>query len=60
MGPIVKSLPSYMKASNHSLESFRAFNSLGETTIIPTMVITSLYTVIPNSEDLQALKYFLD
>ena len=57
MTPIVKSLPSYMKDSNHALEIFRNFNFLGENKIIFTMDITSLYTVIPNNEGLQALKY---
>ena len=52
MTPIVKSLPSYIKDSNHALEIFRNFNF--------TMDITSLYTVIPNNEGLQALKYFFN
>ena len=56
---IVKSLPSYIKDSNHALEIFRTFNFSGENKIIFTMDITSLYTVIPNNEGLHALKYFL-
>ena len=62
MTPIVKSLPSYIyiKDSNHALEIFRTFNFSGENKIIFTMDITSLYTVIPNNEGLQALKYFLN
>ena len=58
MTPIVKSLPSYIKDSNHALEVFRNFNFSGENKIIFTTDITSLYTVIPNNEGLQALKYF--
>ena len=58
MAPIVKSLPSYIKDSQHVLEIFRDFNFLGEDKIIFTMDISSLYTVIPNSEGLQALRYF--
>ena len=60
MTPIVKSLPSYIKDSNHALEIFRTFNFSGENKIIFTMDITSLFTVIPNNEGLQALKYFLN
>ena len=60
MKPIVKSLPSYIKDSNHALEIFRSFNFSGENKILFTMDITSLYTVIPNNEGLQALKYFLN
>ena len=57
MTPIVKSLPLYIKDSNHALEIFRNFNFSGENKIIFTMEITSLYTSIPNNEGLQALKY---
>ena len=60
MTPIVKSLPSYIKDSNHALETFRNFNFSCENKIIFTMDITSLYTVIPNNEGLQALKYFFN
>ena len=60
MTPIIKSLPSYIKDSNHAFEIFRTFNFSGENKIIFTMDITSLYTVIPNNEGLQALKYFLN
>ena len=54
MAPIVKSLPSYIKDSQHALEIFRDFNFLGEDKLIFSMDISSLYTVIPNSE------YFFD
>ena len=60
MTPIVKSLPSFIIDSNHALEIFRNFNFLGENKIIFTMDITSLYTLIPNNEGLQAIKYFFD
>ena len=60
MAPIVKSLPSYIKDSQHALEIFRDFNFLGQDTLIFTMDISSLYTVIPNSEGLLAFKYFFD
>ena len=60
MTPIVKSLPSYIKDSTHALQIFRDFNFSGQDKLIFTMDITSLYTVIPNSEGLQALKHFFD
>ena len=58
MAPIIKTLPSYFKDSQHALEIFRDFSFLGQNKVILTMDITSLYTVIPNG--LQALKHFLD
>ena len=56
MAPIVKSLPSYIKDSQHALEIFRDFNFLGQDKLIFTMDIPSLYTVIPNRKGLLALK----
>ena len=58
MVPIVKSLPSFIKDTNHTLEIFRDFNFSGENKLIFTMDISSLYTVIPNNEGLQALGFF--
>ena len=58
MAPIVKTLPSYIKDSQHALEIFRDFSFLGQNKLIFTMDITSLYTVIPNDEGLRALKHF--
>ena len=58
MAPIVRSLQSYVKDSQHALQIFRDFHFLGEDKLIFTMDITSLYTVIPNSEGLLALKHF--
>ena len=60
MVPIVKSLPSYIKDTNHALEIFRDFNFSRENKLIFTMDITSLYTVIPNNEGLQALRFFFE
>ena len=59
MAPIVRSLPSYVKDSQHALQIFRDFNFLGEHKLIFTMDITTLYTVIPIGEGLLALKHFL-
>ena len=59
MTPIVKSLPSYIKDSNHALEIFRNFNFSGENKIIFTIDITSLYTVISNNEGLRRSNTFL-
>ena len=60
MAPIVRSLPSYVKDSQHALQIFRDFNFLGKGKLVFTMGITSLYTVIPNGEGLLALKHFFD
>jgi len=60
MAPIVRSLSSYVKDSQHALQMFRDFNFLGEDKLIFTMDIISLYTVIPNGEGLLALKHFFD
>ena len=54
MAPIVKTVPSYIKDSQHALQFF-----LGQDKPLFTMDITSLYTVIPNGEGLLALKHFL-
>ena len=60
MAPIVRSLPSYVKDSQHALQIFRDFNFLGKDKLIFTMDITSLYTVIPNCEGLLALRHLFD
>ena len=60
MSPFVKSLPSYIKDTYHTLKTFRHFNFPGQNKLIFTMDITSLYTFIPNHEGLLALKYFFD
>ena len=48
MTPIVRSLPSYGKDSQHALPIFRNFNFLGEDKLIFSMDITCLSTAIPN------------
>jgi len=60
MAPIVRSLPSYIKDSQHALQIFRNFDFLGKEKLIFTMDITALYTVIPNGKELLALKHFFD
>ena len=59
MAPIVKSLPSYIKDSQHALEICRDFNFLGEDELIFTMDISSPYTVIPNSEGIFSINALL-
>ena len=59
MTPIAKSLPPYVKDSQHALQICRDFNFLGERKLIFTMDNTSLYAVTPSGEGLLALKHFL-
>ena len=60
MTPIVRSLPSYVKDSQHAVQIFRDLYFLGDDKLIFTLDITSLYTFIPNGEGLLALKHFFD
>ena len=60
MAPFVKSLPTYIKDTNHALNILKQFSFPGNNKFLCTMDITSLYTVIPNNEGLLALKYFFD
>ena len=59
MAPFVKSLPTYIKDTNHPLNILK-FSFPGNNKFLFTMDITSLYTVIPNNDGLLALKYFFD
>ena len=60
MSPIVNTLPSNIKDSQHALEIFSDFNFLGQNKLIFIVDITFLYTVVPNDEGLRALKHFFD
>ena len=60
MAPFVKSLPTYIKDTNHALNILKQFSFPGNNKFLFIMDITSLYTVIPNNEGLLALKYFFD
>ena len=60
MAPFVKSLPTYIKDTNHALNILKQFSFPGNNKFLFTMDITSLYTVILNNEGLLALKYFFD
>ena len=61
--PFVKSLPTYVKDTNHALHIFDSFRFDTATPghhFLFTMDVKSLYTVIPNDCGLQALSYILD
>ena len=60
MAPFVKSLPTYIKDTNHALNILKQFSFPGNNKFLFTMDITTLYTVIPNNEGLLALKYFFN
>ena len=59
MLPIVKTLLTYIKETNHA---FRILNESGfqsETKFLCTMDVKSLYTTIPNDEGLRVLEISL-
>ena len=60
MAPLVKQLPTYAKDSSHALQILESFSFRGSHRYLFTMDIRSLYTVIPNNDGLQALKYHFD
>ena len=60
MAPFAKSLPTYIKDTNHALNILKQFSFPSNNKFLFTMDIISLYTVIPNNEGLLALKYFFD
>ena len=60
MAPIVRSLPPYVKDSQHVLQIFSDFNFLGEYKLICIHCGHYIsYTVFPNGEGLLALKHFV-
>ena len=63
LAPFVKSLPTYVKDTNHALHIFDSFRFDTATPghhFLFTMDVKSLYTVITQGCGLQALAYFLD
>ena len=60
MAPLVRQLPSYVKDTNHAIQILESFTFSGPNRYLFTMDIKSLYTVIPNNDGLQALKYHLN
>ena len=53
--PLVESLPSYVKDTNHMLDIAQSFRFSGPHNYVFTMDVKSLYTVIPNNDGLLAL-----
>ena len=60
--PLVQSLPTYMRDSTYALNLIKDVNqnSNFEPKYLITMEVTSLYTCIPISDGLKALKHFLN
>ena len=60
--PLVQSLPTYVKDSTHALNLKEGINQNQnpEPKYLFTMDVTSLYTCIPRSDGLTALKHFLN
>ena len=60
MLPIVQTLPTYIKDTNHALKILNEFRFQSDTKFLFTMDVKSLFAVIPNEEGLRALKHFFD
>ena len=58
--PIVTSLPSFVKDTNHALNLVKDFKFEGENKLLFTMDIKGLYTNIPNEYGLNTLKFILE
>ena len=58
--PMVQDLPTYIKDSAHALRIFKDFRFTGTTKYLFSMDVKSLYTCIPHSDGLNALKFFLE
>ncbi len=58
--PLVTSLPSYLRDTRDFLQCLSVIKDIEEDIILATMDVSSLYTNIPHTEGLLALKYFLD
>ena len=59
--PLVATLPSHLRDTNHFLERLASIPSpLPTGALLVTLDVTSLYTNIPHTAGLSALEYFLD
>jgi hypothetical protein len=59
--PIVQQLPTFIKDTTHILKLFNNLTlPISSDTHLFTLDVKSLYTVIPNSDGLKALQWFLD
>ena len=57
---MVKTLPSYIKDSQHALETYCDFNFLGQNKLIFTKVIIIFYPIVPYPKLLYSiLSYFI-
>ena len=60
IAPMVKTLSSYVKDSQHTLEIFRDFNFLGQNKLIFTKDIIIFYPIVPYPKLLYSiLSYFI-
>ena len=57
--PTVKDLPSYIKDTAHFLQKLQKIHKLPNDTILATMDVASLYTNIPNTQGLEAVRQAL-
>ena len=58
--PLIPTIPSYIRDTNHFLENVRGLGSLPKGSLLVTLDVVSLYPSIPHSDGLAALSVFLD
>ena len=58
--PFVEGLSSYVKDTNHLIKIINELPTTTAPRLLYTMDVKSIYTVIPNSDGLKALRYFLN
>lgn len=58
--PLVTKLPSYLRDTSDFLACLSEIGHLSQNVLLATMDVTSLYTNIPHTDGLSALKHFLD
>ena len=58
--PIVKQIPSYVKCTNDFINKINAVKSVPKNSYLVTMDVRSLYTNIPNAEEISVVKRAFD
>ena len=58
--PIVKQIPSYVKDTSDFMSKLKALETVPDNSYLVSLDVKSLYTNIPNSEGIKAVKISLD